>query len=316
MLNIYLDQNKWIDLAKAYHGRQDGQKFAPALQASFLATEQDRARFPLSVMHYMEVGKSSQGDRRLRLAKVMAQLSRAQSIVSGPGIMKDLLAFWFSKAYGLNATPLEPQIFGKGINFAFGESAFTLKERFEQPILTSFLEDQLNSVEAIEWLLSHPEEVTRNTSVADLRTREEELAKHANSVRQIGKDYGREARWKSYSLSLIWQIRNEILDAFKMIQTSPGGFFENEVLLFRLLDEIPPLQVERELVVERDFHWDRPAAGNDMIDIAAISMAVPYCDVVVTEKFWANILKRLDLDKRYQTRITTDACELEDILRL
>jgi hypothetical protein len=73
---IYLDQNKWIDLSRAYYGMAEGQKFQHVLTKIQSAVLSKNAIFPLSFQHYFETNKSSNLEQRRRLAKVMAELSQ------------------------------------------------------------------------------------------------------------------------------------------------------------------------------------------------------------------------------------------------
>ncbi len=57
---VYLDQNKWIDLSRAYYGIQDGQKFQSVLTKIQTVVSNKSAIFPLSFQHYYETNKSSE----------------------------------------------------------------------------------------------------------------------------------------------------------------------------------------------------------------------------------------------------------------
>jgi hypothetical protein len=53
-----------------------------------------------------------------------------------------------------------------------------------------------------------------------------------------------------------------------------------------ILDEIPSRWVEMKLRHLRQSNPQKAWGGNDLNDVTALSIAVPYCDVVVTEKSW------------------------------
>ena len=63
------------------------------------------------------------------------------------------------------------------------------------------------------------------------------------------------------------------------------------------------------LVLERDFSSEKQIISNDTYDMAHLSGAIPYCDVVVTEKMFAHISRKKKLDKIYD-------CDILDDLRL
>ncbi len=47
LMVIYLDQNKWIDLARAYHNRPNGNQFKSVLQKVIEAVESKKSNFPI-----------------------------------------------------------------------------------------------------------------------------------------------------------------------------------------------------------------------------------------------------------------------------
>jgi hypothetical protein len=77
-----------------------------------------------------------------------------------------------------------------------------------------------------------------------------------------------------------------------------------------LLESVPLLDVEIKLHVERNEHRDRKIAPNDEVDLGFLSLAVPYCHTVITEKFWANLVRRLKLDQKYETVVGSDLNEV------
>ena len=58
----------------------------------------------------------------------------------------------------------------------------------------------------------------------------------------------------------------------------------------------------------------RPIHRNDMHDIAFLAVAVPYCDVVVVEKYWAHILQTSGLDKKYGCLVINSVSDLPELL--
>jgi len=78
---IYLDQNKWIDIARAFYGREDGEKYLPILQ-----TLQDKVNsgdiiVPISAVHIIETARNENKERRERLANFIADLSKSYGIL-------------------------------------------------------------------------------------------------------------------------------------------------------------------------------------------------------------------------------------------
>ena len=83
----------------------------------------------------------------------------------------------------------------------------------------------------------------------------------------------------------------------------------------RLVRSMPSSEISTEL--KRAAHRNRQTKwkSNDLIDIDAMSLAVPYCDVVVTERHRANQLRSAHFDDRMSTVILDTLQLLPDVLR-
>ena len=74
----------------------------------------------------------------------------------------------------------------------------------------------------------------------------------------------------------------------------------------RLVTDVPTLDVEVSLSTQHQQQWDRPEVINDVRDMSHLCMAIPYCDVVITEKYWVDKIQREKLDKKYGTQVSYD----------
>ena len=87
-----------------------------------------------------------------------------------------------------------------------------------------------------------------------------------------------------------------------------------ENVLVEFFRNTPSLDVEIELVVRRNVSWTKDIDENDLADIAVLSIAIPYCDIVVTEKSWKDFIVRSGLDKKYNTVVINGVKELDKYL--
>jgi hypothetical protein len=78
-----------------------------------------------------------------------------------------------------------------------------------------------------------------------------------------------------------------------------------------IIDQIPSRWVEMKLRTQRQANPQKVWEGNDLNDVLALSIAVPYCDVVVTEKSWAALVNAAKVGERFDTWVTRD---LEDVV--
>jgi hypothetical protein len=84
---VYLDQNHWINLAKAAVGRPAGHPYRDALEVLREARRTGRAVIPLSLTHVMEtstIPRPQRGD----VATVMEDLSGFTALISRAVLMR------------------------------------------------------------------------------------------------------------------------------------------------------------------------------------------------------------------------------------
>jgi len=49
-------------------------------------------------------------------------------------------------------------------------------------------------------------------------------------------------------------------------------------------------------------HWEE----GDLVDLTALSSAMVYCDIVVTERVWTDLAKRAELSEKFGTTVLRD----------
>lgn len=116
-MDIYLDQNIWIDLAKIYHGKDERPEAIELLELVRFKISSKAVRFPLSSVHYIETATISNPGRRERLGQVMFEFSRGETIAYYRriviGELEEALSVYF------DIDPREYELFGYGYSHAF-----------------------------------------------------------------------------------------------------------------------------------------------------------------------------------------------------
>jgi hypothetical protein len=88
------------------------------------------------------------------------------------------------------------------------------------------------------------------------------------------------------------------------------ALFESAEGQERFVKRVPALDVHLTLASDRDQNPDQQIKRTDMRDLAWLAVALPYANLVVSEKNWAHLAKAARLHERYRTTIVTDAREL------
>jgi hypothetical protein len=84
--------------------------------------------------------------------------------------------------------------------------------------------------------------------------------------------------------------------------------------LTEFIEDVPTRNVGFHL---RQFRHSMPQkkwTRTDLADIGALSVAVPFCDAVVTEAMWIDGLRRDGLEEKYGTRLLRSVSELRTFL--
>jgi hypothetical protein len=77
---------------------------------------------------------------------------------------------------------------------------------------------------------------------------------------------------------------------------------------------VPSIDAQMELEFYRDRQWTRAVSHNDLCDLWHLVLAIPYCDLVVTEKLWTRAAQETRLGRKYETAVFSDLAALADVL--
>lgn len=316
---VYLDQNKWIDLSRAYHGMLGGKNFEHVLAKIQSAVADKNAIFPLSFQHYYETNKNSDLEQRRRLAKVMAEISQGICISPQERMLQWELERALAKLFG-EPIPETPLIFGYGLPCAFGISLLIKDQdgyyvdipenHFEQ------IKDKIASPDATFGILVEDNNDEFNIWAQEFQAIHNNLAGKLEGFRAKVKNLDKLSRKRAYSVHLATALEEEITKALSYFNKTPKEFFSiGAEKLDSFWEDVPTMNVEIELNVDRNEQWrDRKIEPNDVTDIAFLSIAIPYCDVLVVERSFCNLIKQNGLDKKYETHVFRDLNDLEKIL--
>ncbi|MCY3845450.1 MAG: hypothetical protein OXH69_18150 [Acidobacteria bacterium] len=144
---VYLDQNHWIELSRAAHGRAVKPGVREVLTAARLATAVGSACFPLSFTHVMETHKNDTPERRIRLAKFMLELSGEMTTADLPTVVRHEAHVALSRALPHRLSPPPPlHYLGRGLSHTAGRS-FDFHLKWPNGAVQTIPEDQRKAIE-------------------------------------------------------------------------------------------------------------------------------------------------------------------------
>jgi hypothetical protein len=317
MLTVYLDQNKWIDLAKALYRADAKATDRDNAESLKRAVDAGRLRFPISEVHLMEAYRIGNRERRLQIASVFAAFCGGWFIASRQARV----------SYELDAA-LRKLLTGEGMAAqqtfnAFAQDFFwAFGDNSHLSSLTSIPADRLteisSSIGPLNALLSYVglnDETIRRTAVVRMQASNTDLTDRIKSRRALSKCEPADLRFRAYSAQLFLEVQDKIDAALQRM----GKSFEDfralpDEKIVSLIDLVPCWDIERRLAVQVEQQWDRELQGNDVYDIAALTAAIPYCDVVVTERLWAHLCNACGVATRYDSRVISSIFEIAQLL--
>jgi len=336
---VYLDQWVWIRLARAANGQP-----RDASDLRVLAAVQDAAAegvaFPLSTTHHIETSKITSPRQRLDVAKTMASISHCRTLRARKILLRHQMLHAMHLTFSRPAfRPRPPEVLGTGVRWAFdGERGHGVLRgpggALLDPATIEGMPEFLRKANQLTemMLLAGPSD----DEIGELRehygyrpeamdaVEADRLAWEASYVGILAEYPASKAE-----LRVRLQVRELLHEHQAMFQALLGEYGINlhrevgynpdrpNVSRRRMIafgDAVPSLRIAVDLKVELFRGAAKPWSMNAIHDIDALSMAVPYCHVVVPDHEMASLLSRSRAAERHRTQIITTLADLPDAL--
>ncbi|MBL7127914.1 MAG: hypothetical protein ISS16_02905 [Ignavibacteria bacterium] len=309
---IYFDQNKLIDLAKAFNKRADGEKFQDTLELVCKNIDEGKVIVPLSLLHVVETAKVTDAGKKERLSKFIYMLTKNFTILPFFNIRENEIYNSIlenennsNDKIDINRNIIEQ----KGI-LSFFKSQLTLPEKFKD-LEKEIIGKQLDEKSFITFIkVAIPENISKEMTAED-----ESMVSLFEAERLKIKSLSKEEAYKhvvSDILSgpllpgLMTQLESLKIDS----KVFTDKFLNNKDTIIGFLNSIPSIEVFAKILLARD--RGSKIHRNDIYDMEFLSTAVPYCDIVITERSWCHNLKQEKLDEKYNTAVLNDVNDLKN----
>jgi hypothetical protein len=320
MKRVYLDQKDWINLSRADRGLPSGREYCDALLVARAGVEQGLVSFPLSVVHYMEVHHRGDWKSRHALADLMGELSRFHTIASPTTVVPAEIDHALKARLGRPTRPRPLRVFGVGLRHAAGDDSFQFrvpdefeideatKIEFEHAVANDFELGLLRGPglnAPVPWF-----DPWAHTKVEQTYHQSEEAL--SKKLRDEGYSRGDKLR-RAMLASGLMDILDPLNEALARARiTVDDGLGDTREELTEFLRDVRSRWVLYEM--RRDLHARGHHEAGDMRDLAALSVAVAYCDIVVTEKQWVHVLTTAKVDEMMQTTLLSNVKVLPEAL--
>lgn len=320
MLRVYLDTNKWVDLARAHVGHPEGKRFEEVAAVIAAAVERGLASFPLSTGNWFEVWKQHRATRRHDLARTMSAVSRNHTIASPHALVAGELEQALQRRFGRPATltPIAP--FGFGTEHLFGGGLPKLSPLVRaafahaNPALGSQGIDR--AIDAAILAGPNADLPAGGIQQPPLQFAQDFAdgeARQAAIFAEHGAD--KDTRRRAIAARIMVDVREALSEALAragLRVEDLAALGPKEGVEFVL--DLPTRAAGLELLCRQHDNPQTVWEANDMADIGFLSTAVAYCDIVVTERKWTAMLNQSGAATRAGTTVTDDLTDLVELL--
>lgn len=336
VLLVYLDMNHWIGLAKASIGHPQGEFLQGALEACRVARSQGIAVFVLSGTIYAEMLKIKDPAQRLDLAQVMDELTDFATLISRAAVMECELSALLDPSAWLPSPLSKVPLVGRGIRHAYGLSSGISIVRSSGEDATAELREEMGDAAfdrmMEEMFLKAERSMLRGPADDDEEQALRAIGYFPEGPRGVTEDRAAQERefkasldsdphWRRGRLRDLVSCRELEIEFQNML---PRALRERGLTLGEVITgpesgrafvrSMPSTEVSIEIKTAWHRNGEREWTANDIYDIDALALAVPYCDVVVTEKACRHILTVAGLPERMCTVVLDKLSELPRML--
>ena len=273
---VYLDQNKWIELARVVNGKDS----SPAVATVATAVIEGGLELPLSAIHYMETARISDLGSRQRLGKVMWTYSKGRTLLS----QRDLIVHEAETVLSKHFPQVQVhgiELLGTGSRHAFGMEHMRqfpqgIENAMDKALVTGELTFGIGPIHFLD------------------KSHKQAFKKHLEGLRGVFAQNLPPEKWEEalYVLNLadIAEPFFSVLWKHQIMPDTGQQTISNH--LRSIIDGMPSRAVDLHLHKQVLRNRDYMPKDNDLEDWAGLGVAVAYCDIVVCEKGFRDLVLR------------------------
>lgn len=310
---VYLDQNKWIELAQAAKSPKDYPVARGILEILCAGVEAGSVRLPLASSNIYETHKVNRREQRWDLAYTQTTLSKGEVFRGFHRRLEVEIGRVLSKIYNLPWTEPTP-------DWVFSNLFFEATAEAKDPRLGREIPDRvLGFMHAepqrtlFQYLMNTPEPV-RQQSIREFTQGCETLRAQIEERRARHKAESISMRRKIYSVLLVMGEQDVMIATATRLGLPWNCFMDRGGATMRaVVRETPAFLIEREINLKLEAE-NRPIHLNDMRDMRTFATVLPYSDFVVAEKPFTSLARQAGLHTHFRVRLETDLRALKELL--
>lgn len=308
---VYLDQNKWIDLARAVKYPDEEPGMRAVLEWLIEELKAGRVVIPLTATNIFETHKINNVERRLDLAHIQTTMSAGLVFRGRYKRLEVELVDVIRATYTLSKLDREKNWFLSNVFFEsfleWGDPR--LGDAVSKPVLD--LIRVKPQAMLFDFLMEQPDDI-RRASVVQFTQGSKKLAERIEARRKRDKDETKETRRNLQNAMLMINEMDHIIPCVALVGIpDKAGFDIMRDNAHAIMDGTPTYYIEREMALLLEDQHNRPINENDFRDMQTFCAVVAYADVIIPENMFSSLARQAGLDKKYNTQIVTSLLELK-----
>lgn len=334
---VYLDMNVWVTMARG--NSQGDQRWTAACSGLEEAVSGGQAVVPLAIAHYLELWHRRDQRSREEVGALMRDVTGYATIPSPYLVRRREVRALVAQLAGVpNSSPSTSDLLGHGAGHAFGsphgrfrfvESLASVDGAVSEGPATAPPENW-EALErggpAWEWFQLVGTQAILESEGVERTPAHRYGTQHMQSELRLRESIIREPGtpaqlWDFLIADELKSLTDEINDIAAELDVDPNLFFSSGLLgrtgpesVHAFIAALPSAFTWATLRYRKHRDLTHPWEQHDWTDVSALSVAVPYCDVVITERRWAHMIEATGLAKRHGTRAGHGIAALEALL--
>ena len=310
---VYLDQNKWIELARVRSGAVRSGPMAELYSQLHAAVEAGRVLFPLSASHVLETSKRNDPESRAHVAATQAALSKGVAYRSRASRLWGEICSTMHQIFGSPPVNLPRHWF---LAESFLEAFEPLDSLISQADDVQRMSRILRAIHPADLYIAYmtgQDDAIRRIAHTSLEKGIAELVSRIEIRRQKLAGERVDLRRRAYLVQLFFDHE----ELFIRIADHLGYSYEHlksigASAVKALVEDVPTLNVEAEMSARLEAE-SGALTTNDVLDMQSFYTAIPYSSRVIAEKASISRARQSKLDVRYSVTLSHSLTDLLDL---
>lgn len=319
---IYLDQNKWIELAKGLKNKEI--KYKNLYKKMRSNVDNGIWAFPLSIIHIAEAMKRKDKESRENLLNLMYSLSKGCAIYDYTTANIIEFNYWINNE-GVDYKQIQNKMIAYDLSKIIGLSASNIS--IENSGNTDILDEQIKNFiithscdkEVFEIICNRCSSLNEDEEFlySGLKKARSEFTEWKDKIKKLD-EYKEKHVYPAYLIRMFCEEYRKMINELSLMQKYKiAQIFQNNTQnkekTINLLETLPGFNINNRLVYELLSNPYKEVHKHDFFDLAFLRVAIPYCDIVIGENYWIDRIQNYKLDKKFNTISSTDLFELEKL---